>query len=399
MFLSYENKKSENDILQNTPRAELQSVYGQGAASKLIQGNNLPILRSLLDTYQGKVALVYIDPPFATNGAFRIGSDRVSTVSSSKRDRLAYSDTLLGAAYLEFLRERLIFLRELLSDEGSIYLHIDTKMGHYVKILMDEVFGARNFRNDISRIKCNPKNFHRRAYGNIKDLILFYSKTGRPIWNDPRQPYSEEDGERLFRKIDESGRRYTTIPLHAPGETRNGSTGQVWRGIEPPKGRHWRSNPQVLEAWNQQGLIEWSANGVPRKKKYMDESQGKKVQDIWEFKDPQHPLYPTQKNLDLLKRIIAASSNKGDWVLDCFCGSGTALLASQALGRCWIGIDESEPAIETAQERLGMMHDGLPPPPQHEFLRGFSQELPNCACDDSQRSECCELLDEPPVSA
>ena len=364
MFLSYKNKKPEDDILQNTPKAKLQSVYGQGAANKLIQGDNLPILRTLLESCRGKVALVYIDPPFATNNKFRIGRNRVSTISSGSHDRLAYSDTRLGAEYLEFLRERLIFLRELLSDEGSIYLHIDCKMGHYVKILMDEVFGAHNFRSDISRIKCNPKNFRRRAYGNIKDLILFYSKGERPIWNDPRQDYAAEDARRLFRKMDERGRRYTTIPLHAPGETRHGSTGQAWRGLKPPDGRHWRSDPKTLEGWDAQGLIEWSSNGVPRKKKFLHESKGKKVQDIWEFKDPQHPLYPTQKNLDLLKRIVTASSNPGDLVLDCFCGSGTSLLAAQVLGRFWIGIDGSEPALEVARRRLGAA--------EHELLKSLS---------------------------
>ena len=369
MFLSYPDKKPAADILQDTPKATLQSVYGQGRHSKLIQGDNLTVLRALLESHQSRVSLVYIDPPFATNSTFRIGSDRVSTISSRHSDPTAYSDRRQGAAYLEFLRERLIFLRELLADDGSIYLHIDCKIGHYVKILMDEIFGAQNFRSDISRIKCNPKNFRRRAYGNIKDQILFYSKTARPIWNEPKQPYSADDVRRLFQKVDAQGRRYTTIPLHAPGETRNGSTGQPWRGIKPPAGRHWRRAPQVLERWDEQGLIEWSANGVPRRKKFIDESSGKKVQDIWEFKDPQHPLYPTQKNLALLKRIVAASSSAGGLVLDCFCGSGTTLLAAQALGRCWIGIDESPPAIAVVQQRLGTLQGGLPFPPEHEFLQ------------------------------
>ena len=240
MFLTYENKKRESDILRDTKKARLESVYGRGAKNRLIQGENLPILRALLDEYRGKVALVYIDPPFATNGQFRIGEERANTISSSHSDRLAYRDTLLGAEYLEFLRERLIFLRELLSERGCIYLHIDYKIGHYVKILMDEIFGKDNFRNDIARIKCNPKNFARQAYGNIKDLILFYSKSSRLVWNDPKLPYSVEDARRLFKKRDENGRRYTTIPLHAPGETTHGDTGKAWRGIQPPKGRHWR---------------------------------------------------------------------------------------------------------------------------------------------------------------
>ena len=253
---------------------------------------------------------------------------------------------------MEFLRERLLLLRELLADDGSIYLHIDYKIGHYVKVLMDEVFGAENFRNDITRIKCNPKNFSRKGYGNIKDMILFYGKSDAATWRDARRPLSGEQQARLFKKIDADGRRYTTVPLHAPGETTRGQTAKPWRGLTPPKGRHWRSTPEVLEDLNQRGLIEWSRSGVPRKKIYLDNQPGQKVQDIWEFKDPQHPDYPTEKNLDMLKMIVEASSNAGDVVLDCFCGSGTTLVAASESGRNWIGIDESAHAIEVAKNRL-----------------------------------------------
>ena len=245
-----------------------------------------------------------------------------------------------------------MFASELLSDKGSIYLHIDYKIGHYVKIIMDEIFGIENFRNDITRIKCNPKNFNRNAYGNIKDLILFYSKTKNNIWNSPQVPYSKDDIERLFKKIDSNGRRYTTIPLHAPGETKQGSTGEEFNGIKPPIGRHWRCAPSELKLLDEQGLIEWSKNGVPRKIIYADEKSGKKMQDIWEYKDPQYPNYPTEKNLDLLKNIISASSNPDSIVLDFFCGSGTSLIAAELLNRKWIAIDKSTKAIEIAQKRL-----------------------------------------------
>jgi adenine-specific DNA-methyltransferase len=137
---------------------------------------------------------------------------------------------------------------------------------------MDEVFGAKNFRNDITRIKCSPKNFQRRAYGNIKDLILFYTKTDDYIWNDVSVEIDEEDVTKRFNKIDANGRRYTTIPLHAPGETQSGPTGQEWRGIKPPKGRHWRSDPEILEELDKKGLIEWSKTGNPRKIVYADEA-------------------------------------------------------------------------------------------------------------------------------
>lgn len=353
MLLQYPNKKTEEEILSGTNKANLASIFGNGD-NKLIKGDNLKILKSLIEDYnlKGKIDLVYIDPPFATNNHFTIGDDRVSTISNGKDDKTAYKDELVGSEFLEFLRERLIFLRELLSEKGSIYLHIDYKIGHYVKIIMDEVFGIENFRNDITRIKCNPKNFKRKAYGNIKDLILFYSKSKNPIWNEPKEEFTKEDIEKLFKKIDKDGRRYTTIPLHAPGETRNGPTGQEWKGEKPPKGRHWRSDPKILDEWDKQGLIEWSANGVPRKKIYADERNGKRKQDIWEYKDYQYPSYPTEKNIDLLKTIISTSSNPDSIVLDCFCGSGTTLHAAQELGRKWIGIDQSDEAIRITQERL-----------------------------------------------
>lgn len=369
MLLDYTNKKAETDILERTKKAKLKSVSGKGAKNKLIQADNLLALCSLLDDYRGKVDLIYIDPPFATNGHFKIGNDRANTISSSNGDELAYSDTLVGAEFLEFLRERLIFLRELLANHGSIYLHIDYKIGHYVKLLMDEVFGQKNFRNDITRIKCNPKNFQRKAYGNIKDLILFYSKSDNLVWNDPKLSFSEEDIERLFKKVDKDGRRYTTIPLHAPGETANGNTGKEWRGIKPPKGRHWRSDPKILEKWDKQGLIEWSDNNVPRKKIFVDEREGKKMQDIWEFKDPQYPSYPTEKSLDLLKFIVEASSNEEDLVLDCFCGSGTTLVGAQMLNRKWIGIDNSKPAIEVSKKRLEELPNSLFSKVEYEFLK------------------------------
>lgn len=368
MLLNYENKKAEKDILGNVVKAKLNSVSGNNAKSKMIHGDNLPILRALLDDYRGKVDLIYIDPPFATNSHFKIGEERTNTISSSNADKVAYSDILVGADFLEFLRERLIFLRELLAKHGSIYLHIDYKIGHYIKLLMDEVFGQKNFRNDITRIKCNPKNFQRKAYGNIKDLILFYSKSESPVWNDPRIPFSNEDIKRLFKKVDKSGRIYTTIPLHAPGETTNGNTGKAWRGVKPPRGRHWRSDPKILEKWDKQGLIEWSPNGIPRKKIFVDEREGKKMQDIWEFKDPQYQNYPTEKSLDLLKFIVEASSNENDLVLDCFCGSGTTLLAAQVLNRNWIGIDNSKHAIDVAKKRLSELPSSLFSKVEYEFL-------------------------------
>lgn len=359
MELFYPGKKSKEEILNYIPQKQfsIESVNN----NLLIYGDNFEALASLLHNsdFKSKVDLIYIDPPFATNGIFTINEERTSTISSSKNDEIAYKDTLVGEEFIEFLRERLILARELLSENGSIYLHIDYKIGHYVKIIMDEVFGAENFRNDITRIKCNPKNFSRKAYGNIKDLILFYSKTNNPIWNEPFVPYSEQDISRLYKKIDENGRAYTTVPLHAPGETKDGETGREFKGIKPPKGRHWRTSPKELEKLDEQGLIEWSANGVPRRKIFAEDQKGKKMQDIWDFKDYQYPVYPTEKNLDLLKHIIKTSSNSNSIVLDFFCGSGTTLIAAEELGRHWIGIDKSEQAIKVTKEKLKKLNSEL----------------------------------------
>lgn len=319
----------------------------------IIKGDNIKGLEYLLNErgLKGRIDLVYIDPPFATNSHFTITDERASTISSSRKGDVAYSDRLTGKQFIEFLRDRLLLLKELLSDEGSIYLHIDYKVGHYVKVMMDEVFGMNNFRNDITRIKCNPKNFQRIGYGNIKDLILFYSKSSKPIWNEPKEPYTSEDLVRLFPKV-KKGRRYTTVPIHAPGETENGESSKAFKGLSPPKGRHWRTDVQTLEKWDEAGLIEWSSRGNPRKIIFADEQIGKRVQDIWEYKDPQSPTYPTEKNPDLLDRIIKTSSNPESMVLDCFCGSGTTLKSAHLLNRRWIGIDESEQAIKATIGKL-----------------------------------------------
>jgi len=171
----------------------------------------------------------------------------------------------------------------------------------------------------------------------------------------------EEDIKRLFPKIDKTGRRYTTTPLHAPGETKNGNTGKPWKGLMPPKGRHWRYDPAVLDELDQKGLIEWSRTGNPRKILYAEDAKnkGKRMQDIWCFKDKQYPDYPTEKNIDLLKSIVRASSNPGQTVLDCFCGSGTTLLAALELGRNFIGIDNSRAAIDITLEKLEKMEATL----------------------------------------
>ncbi len=351
MELYYEDKKDQKQILEKANNINY-NININNNESLLFKGDNFKVLSFLLKKYKNKIDLVYIDPPFNTANNFYVSKTRANSISSNKNSELAYSDKMSKEEFLEFLRERIVIIKELLSDKGSLYLHIDYKIGQYVKIIMDEIFGEENFKNDITRIKSNPKNFYRKAYGNEKDVILFYSKNAKNnIWNDLRIPLEEDEINEKFNKKDEKGRRYTTIPLHAPGETKNGITGQPWRNIPVPEGRHWRTDPSEFDKLDEKGDIEWSSKGNPRIKKYADEHKGKKIQDIWKFKDPQRPIYPTEKNMEMIKRIILQSSNNNSIVLDCFAGSGTTLECANELGRRWIGVDNSNVAIDKIKNR------------------------------------------------
>ena len=352
MQLIYDNKLSSEIIFEKVKLIiETKNINIDEPNSILIKGDNFTALSLLLKNYSGKIDLIYIDPPFNTNQDFLFSNERANSISRKTEGIIAYSDKLSKDEYIEFIRERLFLLRELLSENGSIYLHIDYKIGHYVKVIMDEVFGENNFKNDITRIKSNPKNFFRKAYGNEKDLILFYTKTSNNIWNNIKIPMDSDEIIKRFPKIDEKGRRYTTIPMHAPGETRNGVTGQPWRNIPVPEGRHWRTDPKEFDKLDSEGMIEWSSKGNPRIKKYADEHNGKKIQDIWKFKDPQKPIYPTEKNIEMINQIILQSSNENSIVLDCFAGSGTTLESANKLNRKWIGIDNSSIAIDVIKTR------------------------------------------------
>lgn len=350
MNLNYSNKINEEEILLKFNRV---TNAIDSPINNILQGDNFEILASLLKQgFEKKIDLIYIDPPFATNNDFIVGK-RVSTISQNKEGKLAYTDKFSKEDYLNFLYERIYLMHKILSDKGSLYLHIDCKIGHYVKIILDEIFGHKNFISEITRKKSNPKNFARKAYGNEKDVIYFYAKNkGDHIFNDITIPFTEEEISEKYNKIDNLGRRYNTVPVHAPGES-NGVTGGEWRGMYPPSGRHWRTSPEELDRLDEEGLIEWSKNDNPRLKKFADEHKGKKIQDIWlNFKDPMYPLYPTQKNLEMLEIIIRQSSNKDSIVLDCFAGSGTTLLAAKNHGRRYIGIDNSEVSMEISKKRL-----------------------------------------------
>ena len=256
------------------------------------------------------------------------------------------------------MQVRLELLHTLLSAEGSIYVHLDSNMVFHVKRLMDHIFGVKKFRGMITRKKCKSKNFTRKTYGNISDYILFYSKSDSPKWNRPYEEWGDEKILKEYPFIEEgTGRRHKRVPCHAPG-TRNGATGGAWRGLMPPEGKHWQYTPDKLDEMDARGEIYWSSNGNPRRKVYLDQSKGVPVQDIWlDYLDINNQNtcqtgYPTEKNLDMLKRIVETSSNPGDLVLDCFAGSGTTLVAAEELGRQWIGVDIGDESIRVIQDRF-----------------------------------------------
>jgi len=349
MELHYPGKLDRDTVL-STPPAEVAQVWqGTSDTNRLYFGDNLSLLAALLQdpAMRGQVRLVYIDPPFATNSVFK-----------SRKQSEAYSDTLVGTHFVEFLRRRLILLHELLADDGSIYIHLDQTMVFHIKLIMDEIFGRQNLRNLITRKKCNPKNYTRKTYGNISDHILYYAKSSSPVWNRAYKPWSVERAMEEYSSVEEeTGRLFKKVPVHAPG-TRNGETGKPWKGMNPPPGKHWQYTPAKLDEMDARGEIYWSPTGNPRRKIYLDQSPGIPVQDIWlEFRDAHNQMvkitgYPTEKNPDLLARIIEASSNPGDLVLDCFSGSGTTIAEASRLGRHWIGMDNSSEAIITTLERF-----------------------------------------------
>jgi adenine-specific DNA-methyltransferase len=346
--LEYSGKMSEEEILATPPgRYEPNPSY-IGGENRLYHADNLAVLAALAQdgSVAGKVKLVYIDPPFATAAAFE-----------SRKQKHAYDDHLVGPAFVESLRHRLILIHHLLAEDGSLYLHLDERMIFHLRIVLDEIFGEKNFRNCITRKKCNPKNYTRKTYGNVTDYILFYTKGNTYVWNRPIEQWDEAKALKEYQYVDADGRRYKKVPVHAPG-IRNGETGKEWRGKMPPPGKHWQYPPATLDEMDVRGEIYWSATGNPRRKIYLENSAGIPVQNIWmDMRDAHNQNihitgYPTEKNSALLTRIIEASSNPGDLVMDCYAGSGTTLAVASILSRRWIGVDHSDEAIRTTLHRF-----------------------------------------------
>jgi len=343
----------------------------KGWTNKLIWGDNKLILSSLKNgpmrdeiERQGGLKLIYIDPPFDVGADFsmdiEIGDDTF-TKKPNILEEIAYRDTWGRGAdsFLSMLYERLSLMRDLMADDSSIYLHMGPNVSYYVRAIMMEVFG--NTLSGSIVWKRTSSHGDSKWWGVINDEILFFTKTKRYIWNNPKRPYSDEYIASHYSMVDEeTGRRFSASSLTGAG-TRDGETGMPWRGFDPNTiKRHWGKRPSDLDKLDAEGRIYWPKkdDGWPREKLYLDEREGMSVPNIWDDIPPvnsqakEDTRYDTQKPEALLERIISASTNPGDLVADFFCGSGTTASVAERLGRKWIVSDLGKFAIHTTRKRM-----------------------------------------------
>lgn len=345
--------------------------------NRLIWGDKKYVLPSLLPEFAGKVNLIYVDPPFATGDDFsftasipddtEIEGDQSSTFvkQPSMIEQKAYRDTWGRGldGYLQWFYEAMVTLHELLSDDGSLYVHLDDNVGYYAKAVLDEVFGKENFINDIVWKRSNPHNDTKR-YGSIHDIILFYAKSPSYHFYTQYTAPSKEYIESHFTSVDNAGRRYTLMPLMASGPGPARRFGD--KLMTPPPGTHWRWTQERIDEGIKSGLIVITSGGTPRYKFFVEDSKGRPLQSVWtdivpiNSQSSERENYPTQKPEALLERIITASSSEGDLVLDCFAGSGTTAAVAEKLGRRWITSDLGRFAIHTTRKRLLSIPDVRP---------------------------------------
>lgn len=363
----------------------------------LFYGDNLFILREYISSES--VDLVYLDPPFNSNRNYNVlfkdehGSeseaqieafedtwhwnldaeqtytallteapDHVAKMIESLRGFIGTNQMM---AYLVMMAARLVELHRVLKQTGSLYLHCDPTASHYLKIILDTIFGIQNFRNEITWKRTHAHSDTkqgRKNYGSISDILLYYSKTDNYTFNTQFIPYSQEYIDKYYRYKDPDGRRYWLDNLTGPGGAAKGNPYYEVMGVW----RYWRYSKDNMDELIKQGRVVQSKPGnVPQYKRYLDEMPGLPLQNIWTDIDPINMMakerlgYPTQKPLSLLERIISVSSNPGDIVCDPFCGCGTAIAASQKLERQWIGIDITHLSIALQKYRMEAMFPGV----------------------------------------
>jgi len=381
--------------------------------NRLFYGDNLAVLREHIGNES--IDLIYLDPPFNSNAGYNVlfksasgaGADAsieafddtwtwgeasqhalMDIASGTNRPLQVMMNAMHSAigenplmAYLAMMAVRLVELHRVLKPTGSLYLHCDPTASHYLKLVLDAVFGAEQFLNEITWKRTFAHGSARR-FGPVHDTIFFYSKNGHNRWQDLKIGHDDTYVTKHFRAVDEAtGERFQAISLTGAG-TRKGESGQPWRNVDPTiVGRHWAiprgilakegleatSTREALDALDKAGRIYWPAKegGTPRLKWFVSDLEGARLGDVWTDIPPisaqakERLGYPTQKPRALLERIIAASSNPGDVVLDPFCGCGTAVDAAQKLGRAWIGIDVTHIAIGMIENRMREGYPGI----------------------------------------
>jgi DNA modification methylase len=374
---------------------------GEIRTNLLYFGDNLTWLREQGRFPDESVDVVYLDPPFNSNRSYNV-LFKESDVRESEAQIRAFEDTwswdregrveetyhefwqqapekpkqmlkamvtALGrndvTAYLTMMAPRLVELHRVLKPTGSLYLHCDPTASHYLKMLLDSIFGAERFVNEVVWRRYGAHNDvgqGSRHFGRIHDALLFYNRSAKSHWNQLFTPLDPGYVESTYRLVEpETGRRFTTTPLTGPGGAAKGNPVFEFRGHT----RAWRYGRETMERLDREGRLYYSRTGYPRQKLYLDESRGVPVQDIWadipslSGAHSERLGYPTQKPLALLERVISASSNPGDVVLDPFCGCGTAVHAAHKLGRQWIGIDITPLATDLIRRRLEEAFPGL----------------------------------------
>ncbi len=329
-----------------------------------------------------KVDLFYIDPPFASGANYakkiylrnanggKNGGSAIEGSDNAIGEEVMYGDIWQKEDYLNWLYERLLAMRQVLSDTGSIYVHLDWHIGHYVKILLDEVFGEENFQNEIVWKRTTARSGSS-YYNHVHDVIYFYTMAEHATWNQQFTDYSDDYIEGMFRKTDPDGKRWRESPLTGPG-LRKGTSASPWKGVDPSQigqGRHWTipsymrpmlskealtDTLKALDELEAIGRIVWSreGQGMPNFKQYENDLEGVELQSLWVDIAGGEGIYPTQKSEELSERIIKASTDSGMTVADLFIGSGTTTVAAHKLGRRFIASDVGLNAIQTTRDRL-----------------------------------------------
>lgn len=324
----------------------------------LLHGDCLDAITKYEDSLLGQVRLIYIDPPFFSGTDYKLksrsGGDRKSAGILKEQD--TYSDKWEGGLeeYLEFMRVRLEAMKPLLRDDGSLWVHLDWHVSHYVKLILDEIFGYSNFVNEIVWRRTNSPKAQSRGFGSQHDVILLYASDASKFKTNQVFRDHDEKSRRPYSYKDERG-RFRLIEIEAQGIQRTEGRKQFeWRGRKAP----YLYRKETLDEWWEEGFIYTSKNGRYTKKQYLSDVPGVLVSDLWIDIHPVQGIskentgFVTQKPESLLKRVIEAASEQGDLIADFFAGSGTTAIASMALDRRWILCDSSETAISIARERI-----------------------------------------------